>query len=139
MFRSLWVAALFVGLAGCLNEEIDHSTYRGKAIDVPNLPEASVAAALRVDQVGQKLIHHNPLLGIEPTFHTYGQKDPEIFHPDLNGVFITEGLVTKCQSDDELAAEDDAAAEEQDGRAIISVPDSLPFSVRIRPSGEGPC
>jgi hypothetical protein len=33
-------------------------------------------------------------------------------------------------SEDELAAEDDAAAEEQDGRTVIAVPDSLLPAIR---------
>jgi hypothetical protein len=104
MTRRTWAAALFVGLAGCLDHELSGPTLRNKAVEVPRLPEASLAAAARVDQVGRQLLGQNPFLGVEPTFHTYGQAEPEVFHPDLNGVFITEGLVQRCKSDEELAA-----------------------------------
>jgi hypothetical protein len=49
-------------------------------------------------------VGQNPFLGVEPTFHTYGRSEPEITHPDLNGVLVTEGLVQRCRTDDELAA-----------------------------------
>jgi hypothetical protein len=50
------------------------------------------------------LLELNPFLGVEPSFQTYGRKEPEIFHPDPHGVFITEGLVERCKTDAELAA-----------------------------------
>lgn len=98
------MAALLVGLTGCLDEELAGPAIRNKPVELPNVPEASVATAARVDQVGRQLLSQNLFLGVEPTFHTYGHKDPEIFHPDANGVFITEGLVNRCASDEELAA-----------------------------------
>jgi hypothetical protein len=97
-------AALLVGLAGCLDEELNEPAIRNKPVELPDVPEASVATAARVDQVGRELLSHNLFLGVEPAFHTYGHKNPEIFHPDLNGVFVTEGLVERCRTDEELAA-----------------------------------
>jgi hypothetical protein len=104
MARQLLVAALLIGLAGCLDEEVTNSGIRNKPVELPEVPEASVATAARVDQVGRQLLSYSLFLGVEPTFHTYGHKDPEIFHPDLNGVFVTEGLVERCKTDEELAA-----------------------------------
>lgn len=102
--RTLTPAILLVGLAGCVEGEFDHATIRNKRIETPDVTEASVAVAARVDQVGRNLVEQNPFLGVEPTFHTYGRKEPEVYHPDANGVFVTEGLVTRCRTDDELAA-----------------------------------
>ncbi len=106
MTRRTWAAVLLVGLAGCLDEELDRpgTTLRNKPVELPNVPPASLAAAARVDQVGRKLLGQNSFLGVEPVFQTYGRKEPEVFHPDLNLVIVTEGLVGRCQSDDELAA-----------------------------------
>ena len=97
-------AALLAGLTGCMEGEFDHATIRNKRIETPDVTEASVAVAARVDQVGRSLVGQNPFLGVEPTFHTFGRKDPEVYHPDANGVFVTEGLVARCRTDDELAA-----------------------------------
>jgi hypothetical protein len=93
-----------LGLTGCLDEFVNEPSIHNKVIDVPQLPEASVAVAARVDVIGRQLLGQNPFLGVEPTFHTYGREEPEITHPDLNGVLVTEGLVKQCRSDDELAA-----------------------------------
>ncbi len=98
------VGCLLLSLTGCIDEFVHDPPLRNKAIDVPQLPEASVAVAARVDQIGRQLVGQNPFLGVEPTFHTYGRREPEITHPDLNGVLVTEGLVQRCRTDDELAA-----------------------------------
>ncbi len=104
MTRPIGAAALLVGLAGCLGNELDGPSIRNKPVETPKLPKASVQTALRVDQVGRQLVSQSLFLGVEPTFSTYGQKEPEIFHPNLSSVFVTEGLVSKCKTDDELAA-----------------------------------
>ena len=98
------VGCLLLTLTGCLDEFVDGPSIRNKAIEVPQLPEASVATAARVDLIGRQLVSQNPFLGVEPTFHTYGRSEPEITHLDLNGVMVTEGLVQQCRTDDELAA-----------------------------------
>jgi hypothetical protein len=102
--RAILPAALLVGLAGCFEGDFDHATIRNKRVETPEVTEASVAVAARVDQLGRSLVGQNPFLGVEPTFHTFGRQEPEIHHPDANGVFVTEGLVSRCKTDDELAA-----------------------------------
>jgi hypothetical protein len=95
-----------IALAGCLGRDLDRTgaAFHNESVKTPNVPAASVEAAARVDRVGRELLSHNPFLGIEPTFQTYGRKEPEIFHPDPHGVFVTEGLVARCKTDTELAA-----------------------------------
>jgi hypothetical protein len=106
MTRRIWAAALLVGLAGCLDEQLDRrgSTLRNKPVELPDVPPASVANAARVDQLGRLLVGQSPFLGVEPIFQTYGRKEPEVFHPGLGLVIVTEGLVERCKTDDELAA-----------------------------------
>jgi len=94
-----------VGLTGCLDDEfLVAGRFHNKKVEVPVQSEASIATASRVDLIGRQLVAQSPFLGVEPTFHTFGRQEPEIYHPDSNGVFITEGLVAKCSTDDELAA-----------------------------------
>lgn len=104
--RRRLLAVGMIALAGCLDSELERSGsgFRNKPVEMPNVPAASVDAAARVDRVGRELLAHNPFLGVEPSFQTYGRKEPEIFHPDPHGVFITEGLVARCKTDAELAA-----------------------------------
>jgi hypothetical protein len=105
MARRTW-AIWLIGLTGCLGREVDHTSglYHNQPVETPNVPAASVQAAARVDRVGRELLELNPFLGVEPSFQTYGRKEPEIFHPDPHGVFVTEGLVARCKTDAELAA-----------------------------------
>jgi hypothetical protein len=60
--------------------------------------------SLRVDAVGRKLLAANPQIVIKPRFSAIGAPDPEIFHTALVMVWVTEGLVRRCQTESELAA-----------------------------------
>jgi|GEM_PF-826883 hypothetical protein len=97
---------LLVGNLGCAGER--GSQYQpdspGHPISTPTLPEASLTTAARVDQLGRELLAANPFLGIEPVFTVVGISDMVLFHPDMNRLMISEGLVNRCRSDDELAA-----------------------------------
>ncbi len=109
MARLATLGVAFVGLAcvGCLDTLLNRSGEIpgvGKPIDTPKLPEASLATAARVDQVGRELLAANPFIGVDPTFHTVALPDPAIGHPDFGGVVVTEGLVNRCKTDAELAA-----------------------------------
>ena len=70
---------------------------------------AAEAVAKRVIAVGHKIVLANPGLGLRPLFITGGMPYLEIFHKGtggLNGcqVIITEGLVNRCTTDEQLAA-----------------------------------
>jgi hypothetical protein len=67
-------------------------------------PAGDAAVAVKVDEVGQKLVAANPSLGMKPLFLTIGSAQPEIFHRDTAGVFITESLVAQCKTEGQLAA-----------------------------------
>ena len=97
---------LLLGLAGCANV-LGERTVNGminKEIKTPEVSEASVESAARVDKIGRQLLSGSPFLGVEVAFQTIGQKEPEVFHRDAQGLFISEGLVNKCKSNDQLAA-----------------------------------
>ncbi len=65
---------------------------------------ANSETARQVDMVGRKLLAANPHVGLKPTFATIGSPSPELFHRDTTLIFITAGLVSRCQSEAELAA-----------------------------------
>jgi hypothetical protein len=103
----LGTACVGLASAGCLDEMLNRTGEIpgiGKPIEPPKLPEASLATAARVDQVGRELLAANPFLGVDPTFHTVAHPDPAIGHPDFGGVVVTEGLVNRCKTDAELMA-----------------------------------
>lgn len=95
-----WIAALAVGCHGVENKS---PVVGGKPVETPTASAATVKAAERVDRVGQHLVSASPFLGVSPMFHTVSLKDPVVFHPDLNGLMVSDSLVERCKSDDMLA------------------------------------
>jgi hypothetical protein len=91
------------GCCGSLKSWISDYQKDGQ-VEVPELAPASVEAARRVDKIGRQLTAANTAMGMEVTFQTVGMSEPEIYHRDSHGVFITEGLVNLCKTDDQLAA-----------------------------------
>jgi predicted Zn-dependent protease len=65
---------------------------------------ASLNAAARVDQMGRRLVAANKQAGLQPLFRTIGAPQSEIFHRGASEIDITEGLVTQCATDGQLAA-----------------------------------
>jgi hypothetical protein len=123
MLRTLLagLAPCLLLLGGCVPLEIlDPDAAAGSAM-VPNSPfgppaapstqthtvgfaPASRETALRVDRVGRDILAANPQIGLKPLFATLGATQPEMFHQGTKIVHITEGLVSKCQNDGQLAA-----------------------------------
>jgi hypothetical protein len=68
------------------------------------LSPASKETATRVGEVGQKLLAANPNLGLRPAFVTIGGPQPEIFHVQTDGIYVTEALVKQCATEGQLAA-----------------------------------
>jgi hypothetical protein len=56
-----------------------------------------------VDTLGRKILAANPQVGARPLFRTIGSPQPEVFHRGTADIFVTEGLVTRCD-DEQLAA-----------------------------------
>jgi hypothetical protein len=72
-----------------------------------NYQQADEGIATRVDAAGRKLLAANPETGLQRSlyFAAIGNApQPEIFHVGQNMVFVTDSLVTRCQSEAELAA-----------------------------------
>lgn len=63
---------------------------------------ASQEASYRVVLIKDKLIGQNPQIGLKPYAIAIGSNDPEIFHKG-NDIYITEGLIRQCATDDQLA------------------------------------
>jgi hypothetical protein len=112
---------LLLGVSGCISEMMhefigekpDTTLVSSQAADrnpaaAPAsraaYPPASGDTALRVDFVGQKIIAANPQAGLKPCFMTFGSPTPEVFHRGPNQLYITEGLVKQCKSENQLAA-----------------------------------
>jgi len=94
-------------LSGCQWLGIDRDGYnrlRSQAQKVPTISPATVAVATRVETMGRRLVIGSPFLGIDPKFQTVGRPEPEIFHSDSVGVYLTDGMAGLCRKDEELAA-----------------------------------
>jgi hypothetical protein len=121
--RRGWMLIALLPLTGCVSEERT-SLVGGNpfgfpantdAVTTASYAPASKDTALRVLQAGQKLVAHNPQLGIKPLFATIGSPRLEIFHAEAASlsdkdaapapvVYITEGLVKRCASESDLSA-----------------------------------
>ena len=58
----------------------------------------------RVLVVGGRVIAANRQIGFRPRFSTLGTTKEEIFHRGTREIFLTEGLVRRCETDGALAA-----------------------------------
>jgi len=69
-----------------------------------NYAPASEEMSRRVDYIGRNILAKNPQIGMKPLFATVGSPDIEIFHKDTTMVWVTAGLVQKCQTEANIAA-----------------------------------
>lgn len=105
------IRGLFVGAAvgaaslGCTGDEFLHrGAIVNKEIDTSKTPPAPPEMSARVHQLGESLLGQNPFVGVSPVFYVVGRRDLEMYHPGPEGLFITQGLVETCQSDEEVSA-----------------------------------
>ncbi|HEY1190087.1 MAG TPA: hypothetical protein VGE74_20725 [Gemmata sp.] len=107
-------AALVAGLAllptGCLSDG-QWSARKVLGLDdgkpsfnPKDMPAASLETADRVEVLSRRIIAQNTFTGIEPHIFTIGVKEAVLFHRGPNELFISEGLVNKCKTEEELAA-----------------------------------
>jgi hypothetical protein len=94
--------------AGCLEDWPKNNASRaGSGPGIPprdKLPVGSLEAATRVDSLGRKLLADNPDITIRPMFLSIGVLDVTAFHRGTAELYVSDGLVSKCKNDGELAA-----------------------------------
>jgi hypothetical protein len=66
--------------------------------------QAAPETLILVDKVGQQLVVANPSIAMKPHFLTITMAEPEIFHQGTAAIFITDGLVKRCKTEEQLAA-----------------------------------
>jgi hypothetical protein len=132
MLRALLLTLALLPLAGCLSPfpGTEKSTISLVPANLVNSPVAtpkvsyapgSTEVAMKVDYVGQKILAANPeYIKVKPLFATIGANQTEIFHQGEKMLFVTEGLVKKCQSEGQLAAvlSEELAAMEAERRTL---------------------
>jgi hypothetical protein len=108
--------ALSLLLSGCVSDEKKLTTVssspfgqpvRTQAASMKEAPAATQKVAMRVNEVGHKVLAANPRAYQQVAFLTLGVPQLEMFHrvqKDSSAVYITEGLVNQCKTDNELAA-----------------------------------
>jgi hypothetical protein len=94
---------------GCVSTEAqtDGRTLQGVPIATPDpakVNPASLKTAERVQTLGQRIIDQNTFTGLVPLFHTLGIPDPVLFHRGPDELFISESLVSRCKTEEQLAA-----------------------------------
>ena len=110
LLRRGLVGLSVAAVAGCVTEGPDRGTVKNPFAaekPVPPLgPPGSAPVATRVHAIGAELVAKNKadFTGTTPVFYTVGLKEPMLFHRADGGIVISEGLVEKCPTDEELAA-----------------------------------
>ena len=105
------LVGLSVGaVAGCVTEGPDRGSFKNPFASEkpvpPSGPAGSAAATTRVHAIGAELVAKNKVdfAGTKPVFFTIGVKEPMLFHQADGKIVLSEGLVEKCPTDEELAA-----------------------------------
>jgi hypothetical protein len=108
--RPLGLVCLALSLAGCAGTGGDPFAFKSpfgkdRPFDAASAPTASAQAATRVHAVGSAVVSKNADdLSEKPIFMTIGLKEPMIFHRGAGQIVVSEALVDRCPTDDELAA-----------------------------------
>lgn len=97
------VVVSVIALAGCESLPRKDVTPGAEPVAVPEASAANRMAAERADRIGKQILAANPFGVVCPGFHVIGSETPIVFHRDQTGIFVSDGLVAKCRSDDELA------------------------------------
>lgn len=99
--------ACLTTVSGCLHDTaggITDSLSRDHKPKPSKFSPASLQIAQRVENLGRRIIDQNTFTGLDPLFHTIGVPEPMLFHRGPSELFISEGLVKKCKTEDDLAA-----------------------------------
>ena len=111
MIRTASILALSTfAIVGCETNHASRAdpafskTYSGQTAIPKDTPPAPIETATRVDSLGRKLLAANPELRYKPLFSAIGSSEVAIFHQGIDSIFVTDGLVRKCKTDEELQA-----------------------------------
>jgi hypothetical protein len=110
LLRRGLVGLSVAAVTGCVTEGPDRGTFKNPFASEkpapPFGPPGSAPVATRVHTIGTSIVAANKadFAGTKPVFFTMGEKEPMLFHRADGGITITEGLVEKCATDEELAA-----------------------------------
>jgi hypothetical protein len=108
--RPLGLVCLALAIAGCAGTDRDPFAFKNpfaseRPFDAASAPAASTKAASRVHAVASAVVGANAAdLSEKPVFMTIGLKEPMIFHRGAGQIVVSEALVDRCPTDDELAA-----------------------------------
>jgi predicted Zn-dependent protease len=101
-------AGVLLALTGCLHDDWSIGEALGwEKVQTPNMakyPPPDIRVAERVEQLGRQIIAQNTFTGLDPLFYTVGVPEPMLFHRGTATLYVSEGLVKQCPTDDELAA-----------------------------------
>ncbi len=111
-FAAVGLAVLLMAPDGCFhtlskNESAAGGRFKSVKIETPDavtLPATSMAAAERVEALGQRIIEQNTFTGLTPLFLTIDVPESALFHRGTGELFVSRGLVAKCKTDGQLAA-----------------------------------
>jgi hypothetical protein len=113
MVRRAWAwSACLVVASGCVPQEttlpiVSDNPFLKQPADTAlkafHAP-ATEAVALRVNEVGQRILAANKDLPVKPAFQTIGSPTLELFHRGGSVIFVSEALVNRCPSDAQLSA-----------------------------------
>jgi hypothetical protein len=123
-----------------------------KSPSMPKYPTATVQVAERVENLGVKIVSMTPSIELDTTkifFSTIGIPESALFHRGPEHLFISEGLVNKCKSEEELAAvlctelgqmvADKRAAKKAGAERDAAIPDvALPGGSQVMTGGGTP-
>jgi len=70
----------------------------------PDLPKGQLEAAEKVENLGRRIIAQYTFAGIEPMINLIGVPETVFFHRGPEEMWVSEGLVSKCKTEGELAA-----------------------------------
>jgi hypothetical protein len=102
--------------------------------EIAAMPPVPLEISARVENLGRTIIAKNTFTGIDPLFTAIGVAESVLFHRGTEQLFISQGLVEKCQSDAELAAVlcselGQMVAEKRSAKAVGRDRDPIPDSM----------
>jgi predicted Zn-dependent protease len=97
----------------------------------PEIPAAHVEASRRVDELTHRILDQNTFTGIDPIVRTIGFPEAMLFHRGNGELYISQGLVAKCKTEEELAAVlcselGKMMAQQRVAKATGRLPDTIP-------------